>query len=247
MRSAIGAEWIIAQFTDRSRATGIVGDLLETATRRGTFWFWLSVGGIVLSLIWRRTIAFVVAFYGGLFWRHVFLVLVEEHTRPNAFYAWDPRSPLSSVMWFGVVLSMATFYAAIRYGLRDKFAQLALGLWGLFTIVMLYQSIPVVTVLSIALALSILFASVRSAQRRRASLALGAALVFAFVASLLSLYLRAGLENLFYYSLSRSDLERTIVNVCFSLLVAWVATATSAQVHDRLLRRDRRGTEVSPT
>ncbi len=66
MRSTRWAEWIIARFARRAVAASIVGDLLETATQRGTLWFWWSVAGITLSYIWRPIIAFVAAFYVGL-------------------------------------------------------------------------------------------------------------------------------------------------------------------------------------
>ncbi len=66
MRSTTWAEWIIARFAGRTLATSIVGDLIETATQRGTLWFWLSVARITLSYVWRAAVAFVAAFYFGL-------------------------------------------------------------------------------------------------------------------------------------------------------------------------------------
>jgi len=125
MGSEIGAEWIIARFSDRSRAIGIVGDLLETAKRRGGFW--LSVGGIVLSLIWRRSIAFIAAFYVGLAWR-IFATRAfynAGHPGPR-LHPWSPWEPLFSIIWLGAALSMVSSYSAIRYGLRDKFVHPAL-------------------------------------------------------------------------------------------------------------------------
>jgi len=250
MRNALWAEWIIARFADRNRAAAIVGDLLETATQRGTLWFCLSVAEVVLSLTWRRTVAFVAAFYVGLFWQREFIILMfirAGHPGPR-LNPWDPWEPLFSVVWFGAVLWMAAAYAAIRYGLRDKFVQVTLGFCGLITIEMCYWRIPVVTAACVALALSILAASVRSARRSRALVALTAALVFGFGGGLLSFYLRAALENLLHFSLARSDLDRTIVNVGFWFLAAWITTTACARMHGRLLRRDQRGREIaSPT
>lgn len=66
MRSTAWAEWIIARFAGRTVAASIVGDLLETAVQRGSWWFWSSIARITLSYIWRPTIAFVAALYIGL-------------------------------------------------------------------------------------------------------------------------------------------------------------------------------------
>jgi hypothetical protein len=246
MRNALWAEWVIARFTGHTRAASIVGDLLET--QRGTLWFCLSVARIVLSVIWRPAMAFVAAFYVGLFWR-MFATLAfmrAGHARAEryAFAWWDPSQPLFFVMWFGAVLWTVALYAAIRYGLRDKLAQLALGLCGLIAILVFYWRIPVVTVVCIALGLCMFVASVWSAERSRATMAFTVALAVGFGGGFLSLYLRTILENVFYYRLSGSDLDRTIVNICFWVWAAWITTAACAQMHDRLLWRDPRGEET---
>ena len=53
MRSASFAEWIIARFTTKARASSIIGDLLEAVPEKGNLWFWLSVAGVFFSLTWR--------------------------------------------------------------------------------------------------------------------------------------------------------------------------------------------------
>jgi hypothetical protein len=147
-------------------------------------------------------------------------------------------------MWFGAVLWMAGHYAAIRYGLREKLPQLALGFCGLITILVFYWRIPVVTVACIALGLSVLIASVRSARWSRALMAFTAVLIVGFGGGLLSLYLRAAFESLFSYRLSSSDLDRTIVDICFWVWATLITTLACARMHDRLLRRDQRGEEI---
>lgn len=247
MRSAICAEWIIARFTDRSRAVGIVGDLLEAPTQREGFWFWLSVAGIVLSLIWRRAIAFIAAFYVGLAWRMFATRAFYYAGYPGPrLHPWSPWEPLFSVIWFGAALSMVSSYAAIRYGLHDKFVQLALGFCGLITIVIICWRKPVVTTAIILLTLAILAASVRFAKWSRALAALTPALVLSFGGGLLAFSLRAAVENIFSYSLAGSDLNRTIVNIGFWSLSAWITMTACASMHDRLRRRDQRGTEIGP-
>lgn len=258
MRKAVLAEWVMSRLTDRSRAACVVGDLLETAAQQGSFWFWLCAARIVLRLIWRPAIAFVATFYVGLFWRREFMIqasILPYQTRQNV---WDlilvclrlgvPMGNMSEVhfraVWFGTVLWMAAPYAAIRYGLRDKFAQLALGICGLITVAVFFWWTPIVSVLCIALALSFFVVSVRSSQRRRSLAALTAVLVFAFGGGLLSMYLRAALERIFFY---HSDLSRRTVLVCFWLLAVLITTTACAWIHDFLLQHDQPGSEMEPT
>jgi hypothetical protein len=227
MRNAAWAEWAIARFVDRRRAASIVGDLLETGTQTGTLGFWLSVIRIVFSLIWRPAAAFVAAYMFGLIGRKVTIVALIHA---------GSGEPLPSVVWlFGNVLWMAVSYAAIRYGLRDKFAQLALGLCGLVTIVMFYRWKLAVAVACIVLVLTIMVASVRSAHRNRTWAALTTAVVFGFGGSLL---LRGALAKLFHYQLVRSDLGTATVSICFWLSAVWITTTACARMHDRLLQRD---------
>ncbi len=242
MPNATWAEWILAPLTSRARAASIIGDLLEATPHGGTLWFWFSVARIALSLIWRPTIAFVAAFYVGLFWRTfaimAFLRVGHAPYERYAFAWWEPSEPLFSVMWFGAVLWTAALYAAIRYGLRDQLAQLALGFCGLITLLVLFWRTPVVVVACIAFALAVFIACIWSAQRSRVLLAFISALVVGFGGGLLSLYLRVVMENRFSYRLSRSNFDREIVNICFWAWAAWITTTACARTHERLLRRD---------
>lgn len=248
MPNATWAEWILARFTSRARAASVVGDLLETTPHRGTLWFWFSVARIALSLIWRPTIAFVAAFYVGLFWRTfaiiAFLRVGHAPYERYTFAWWEPSEPLFSVMWFGAVLWTAALYAAIRYGLRDHLAQFALGFCSLITILVLFWQTPIVAVTCIAFGLAMLIASIWSAQRSRVLLALAAALAVGFGGGLLPLYLRVVMENLFSYRLSRSNLDREIVNICFWVWTAWITTTACARMHGRLLRSDQESAET---
>lgn len=242
MPSKTSAEWIIARFTGPSVAASIVGDLLETMAKRGTLRFWFSVARIAFSYIWRPGIAFVAAFYVGLFWRKfAILGFMRAGHQPRELYAfawWDPSDPLFSVMWFGTVLWTAGLYAAIRYGLRDKLAQLALGLCSLITILVFYWQMPVITLSCVALGLCIVVASVRSVQRSTVLMLFAAAIVFAFAAGLLSLYLRVVLEGLFYQRLFPSEAGQKTFNICVWAWAAWLTTTACARMHGRLLQRD---------
>src|SRR3981081_2060490 len=65
MHSSSIAEWIVARFTDKQRAVSMVADLVELEPQKGPLWFWLSLIRVVISLAWRRSLAFIVAPYAG--------------------------------------------------------------------------------------------------------------------------------------------------------------------------------------
>jgi hypothetical protein len=242
MGSALWAEWIIGRFTDSSRAASIVGDLLETAAQQGTLWFCLSVATVVLSLIWRRATAFVAAVYVAQFSITGFRALVFGiHAVHRPHDPWEPL--LFSLAVFAAVLWTAAVYAAIRYGPRDKFAQLALGFCVLITMAILYWWIPIVTVTCMALAFSILVASVFSAPWRRALVVLAVALAFGFAGVRLSWYLH-WVSEVYIYTYPQTH----YVEVCTELFAVWTMTTACAWTHHLLLRRDQRNPEFeSPT
>jgi hypothetical protein len=260
MHKAVWAEWIISCYVDRNRAASIVGDFVETTALQGSLWFWLSVVRIVLYLAWRPTFAFVAALYIGLFWRREFTIqanILPYQTRPNVWYLilaclrlGIPYGNMSELhfraVWFGTVLWIVVSYAVIRYGLRDKFAQLALGLCLLMTVVVFFSRIPAVTVVCVALALSFFAASVRSAPRRRALVALAGVLVIALGGGLLSMYLKAVLGDILFSHFPHLTVNRTVI-FCFWLLAIWIATKACARAHQRLLRRDQRDSEMEPS
>lgn len=238
MDSAAWAEWIIARVIGRTRASSIIGDLLETEAERGTFWFWLSVARILLSLCWRRAIAFVAGVYAAQFSITAFRALVFDIRAVH-----KPRDPweplLSSLTVFATLLWIAAAYAAVRYGLRDKFAQLALGFCILITVAILYWWIPIATVTCIALAASIFVASIWSAHWRSALVALTIALAFGFVGVRLSGYLH-WVSVVYIYSYPWTH----YVTVCLDLLAVSATTTACAWTHRLLLRRDQRSTEI---
>lgn len=127
MRNALVAEWIIARLTDRNRAVAIIGDLLESVGEEKTFAFWLSVTGIVLSLSWRPIAGFVAAFFCNYFlltlsW-HVY------HPMGRISPAHDP-SHIPFFNAFGLLIESLWIiapYALVRYGFRERFAQLAVN------------------------------------------------------------------------------------------------------------------------
>lgn len=173
MRNAILAEWLISRFTERSRAASIVGDLLEMTAKQDSHAFWLSVAGVVLSLTWRQLTAFAAALLCLYLNETLGMALrsplhgVPLHDFPNA---WTPFFAFLSLV-VGC-LWMAAPYAAICYGLRDRFAQLAMALCTPLTLVFFFWFVPAVAFASAAVAVLALVVFVSSAQGRRALLAL---------------------------------------------------------------------------
>ncbi len=169
-------------------------------------WFWLSVAAILLSLAWRRSLAFAAALCLGLFSFDAlqnFIYGVNAAHRPP--HEWMPLLALSVHMgWLfaflcgiGVLLSFGMPYTTIRYGLKDPFTQQILTVWGLASILILYWWIPMVTAACAVLAVSGLVYSATSRPRRRALVALVVALGLSFAgAGLLSWYLSSRLYQI---------------------------------------------------
>jgi hypothetical protein len=235
MRSEFVAEWILARLTTRSRAASIVGDLLENRSEKGTLWFWRSFAGIVLAVAWRRPLAFAAAFFLGLHGLGALQMpiygMYAAHRPPQE---WMPVFAVLSGL--GMVLWMAAPYAAIRFGLRDSFAQLALVFGGLVTIIIFYWWISAVLVPCIVLAFSLATASMFSAQRRRALLALAVATAFGFAGGLLTLFL-AGLYQKHLYPGPVAEINSRVLN-CAPLLATWILTTGCSSAHHLFLRHD---------
>jgi hypothetical protein len=231
MGRAQWAEWILARCTDRSRAASIVGDLLEMTAERGSVAFWFSVARITISFVWLRTLAFVAAFYVGLFsmteFRERLYGTHWVHIPPNR---WVP--PIALV-WLAILLCIAASYAVIRYGPRDPFAQLAAAFCCLMTLTIISRWKPIVTVMCIALAFSVLVVSVRSVRWSRALVALVVALAFGFVGSFVALQLQTMSLDVFApYAVPRW------VEVCYQVLTIWTVTTSCAWAHKRIIQRD---------
>jgi len=236
MRSEFVAEWILARLTTRSRAASIVGDLLENRSEKGTLWFWRSFAGIVLAVAWRRPFAFVAAFFLGL---HALGAL--QMPIYSMYAAHRPPEAWMPVFWvlisIGILLWMAAPYVAIRFGLRDSFAQLALVFGGLVTVIIFYWWIPAVLVPCIVLASSLATASMFSAQRRRALLALAVATAFGFGGGLLAFYL-AGLYQKHLYPGPVAEINSRVINWGVPLLATWILTTGCSSAHHLFLRHD---------
>lgn len=125
-------ESFLALFAGPDRAAAIVGDLTEMAATRGRLWFAAAYAHTLVALTWRIVLALFVADIGrqlifDLF--HLYLRHTPAAWR-NATGSWlnllNESGPLlaciMSTLWFALP------FAAIRYGLRDRFVQLTFAI-----------------------------------------------------------------------------------------------------------------------
>ncbi len=120
------AESILARITDPTRAAAILGDLTEMAATSSRLWFWSAYASTLISLTWRIVLALAVATAGlqlildsfhaytthmPAAWRTTDAPFLLDHTGPLLFI----------IMW---TLWFVLPFAAVRYGLRDRFVLL---------------------------------------------------------------------------------------------------------------------------
>src|ERR1035441_5439486 len=130
MPKTILAEGLLARLTDPTRAAAIMGDLAEMAQTRGRGWFFAAYLRTLFSLTWRIVLALFVADIGRQFIFELFH-LYTSHTpatwrTSNAPHLLNSAGPLlacvMTTLWF--VLP----FAAVRYGVRDRFVRLTLAI-----------------------------------------------------------------------------------------------------------------------
>ena len=128
MHKTSPTEWLFARLTTPDRAAAILGDLTEMAATRGRLWFAAAYARTLVALTWRIVLALFVADIGrqtifDLF--HLYLRHTPAAWR-DATGSWldllNQSGPLlaciMSTLWFALP------FAAVRYGLRDRFVQL---------------------------------------------------------------------------------------------------------------------------
>jgi hypothetical protein len=232
MRNSSYAEWILARFIKPNRASSIIGDLFEANKQRESLRFWLSFTGVLLSLTWRRPVAFVVS---ALFGLSSLAILI------NSIFGIDVYSPSPPDTWvpifvvlsgLDILLWIAAPYTAIRYGFRDSFTRLSAAFCGLVTAFIFLWWIPAVTVTCIALFFSLIVHSVVSPRRRRVLVSLCIALALGYGGGLLTYYLARR-----YF----------LIPFWLPLLAVAIMTTACSLMHRLLAGRDQRCKEVQPT
>ena len=240
MRSASIGEWVIAGLTSRNRAASIVGDLLELEPEKGILWFWLSLAGVAIALAWRRPVAFIAAFCAGLWTLSGFRMAIWGlHAQHRPEQALMPA--FGALTGVGMILWIAASYTAIRYGLRDHVARVAIAAASLVTVLIYCWWQPEILVACIALSLCLLWVCILNDDRRRAAMALLTALVAGFAGSVLAMDLFARYQHwVFPKPPGDREMQEHLwvgwVLIGFWLMVVWITTAVCSRMHRRLMR-----------
>jgi hypothetical protein len=196
MGSVSIAEWMLRRVTTRDRAASIMGDLVEAKSQQGPIQFWLSIAGVLFSTAWSWPLAYLAAFYGanwtfsGLQMSAFGMPFDSPH---RASLTWQPA--LNVLLGIGTILSMTGIYTTIRYGLRDRMAQVALASAGIASLIVCYWWQPYVLIVCIGLSLAGIFISLRNLELRRAVLPTLVTLVAGFASVFLMMYLESLYQN----------------------------------------------------
>jgi hypothetical protein len=231
MRSIAIVEWIVGRFTNQSRSASMIGDLVELKPQKGSLWFWWSLVGVVLSLTWRRPIAFVAAVFAGSVGSGVlWIAILRMHGQPLPEHRW--MFALSMLCRIGSVLFIVLMYAAIRYGLRDKLTQLALAFASVITAAVIYcWWQPVFLAVTIAVGIFAIAASIKDSQHLRATLALTMAVAIGFFGSTLAGYMtRMESREL------RAHPSFVWMVLCTYLVTVWIVTTACSRTHAWLVQ-----------
>ena len=237
MRSAVLAEWIIGRDTTEGRAVSIVGDLIETLPEKGILWFWLAVAKIVLSLIRRRSLAFVVAYFVG--WPAFFgfqMAIWGAHYPHRPPHQWNQL-----FAWLGVsgsVLCALLPYVAIRFGLRDRLTQLTFASVVLIAATIWLWWLPAVLATCIGLSTVVVLVSAATREGRKAWSALLVSIAAAFGSGLAAMYLVWAYQRLICCTLMTSaDLRAhpsiQWIGLIATVLILWSAAAACTWMHGR--------------
>jgi hypothetical protein len=161
-------ESLLALFAGNDRAVAILGDLTEMAQTRGTLWFWSAYTRTLISLTWRIVLALVAATVGRQILVNSFHTYYMTHT-PVAWrttyapfllnYMGGLLPCIAQTLWF--VLP----FAAVRYGVRDRFVQLSFAVAVGTTVTLLY--IPFASLFCAAATLAIAVTALFSTTWRK--------------------------------------------------------------------------------
>lgn len=237
MHSAAIAEWILRWFVGKSRAVTIIGDLVEDVPEKGMLWFWAATFGTAFSLGWRQAGGFIAAYYVGKWIFRAYWTATFAHTNAQT------PSYLSFAVGGGQDACMLLAYAALRYGWRDRLAQIA-GFVACIAAVTVYGwRSPAVATLCGLLLCAAGIASARRADRQNAALALGILLAVGWVigvAAVLIDTIYGAMLHVPWEPLNRTPARPSVAWVGFVVYlgIVWSLTSFCGWVHRRLLGPD---------
>lgn len=164
MPSASFAEWILACFIGRTKASSIVGDLLETTQHRGVLWFWFSFASVFVSSFWRSLLGYVAGYFLA-----EYSLRVLDASIHNIYAAHQPLLKegmvLSILQLFAVIACVNSAYSLFRFGFRDYFAQLSAVFSAIITMCVYYWWLRPVTIPCLVALTLVTLASLFTARR----------------------------------------------------------------------------------
>lgn len=237
MRNLVVAEWLLSRYTTKVCAVSIIGDLIEDRHESGSIGFWRALFAILWCFVWRRTLAFAVAVVFGLIcfdFLHNLMYSVHATHLPSG----QSRILLDCICLASILLSFGMAYTAVRYGVKDTFAQQVIALWGLTSILSAYWWMPVVMVAVTILGVSLMLRSFFSEPTRQALLAVVVALSFAVAVYWLACFFAQNLAG------SHVPVFNNLAFYVFVLGLALQPTVYS-RVHDMFWPSMRTGASLS--
>jgi hypothetical protein len=152
MDRATAAEWMLARVVEQSRASEIMGDLLETRPEQGSLRFWLSVLGLLISFTWRPVVGLVLAYFAALF-SLMFSSLrpIMELTKQRSHFQFGSAGYLTNTYWTSLTIQLGSVttllwivagYAVVRFGIRNTSSQMSIGTALMGTVLCSYLWIP---------------------------------------------------------------------------------------------------------
>jgi hypothetical protein len=168
MPKRTAAEALLALFAGRERATAIFGDLTEMAASRGRRWFWTAYLRTLVTFGWRSPVALVCAY---ICTRHnwlgavIFGSLGLFHRIPPNDSAHTGHRSQFLLISFLIALNLVLPFVLVRFGLRNRLAQLATAIF-LLTIPLYSLTLEGQKITDYAIAATVLAALSLPAWRR---------------------------------------------------------------------------------
>jgi hypothetical protein len=220
MRKPLPTEWLLAHVVGPDRAAAIYGDLLELAEIRGSLWFWTAYTRTLVRLCWRLSAAFLLGY--------VCYIVVSPTVRGVWTLFETYPSPWSSILqWVVKPLWFLAPYALVRYGRRDRLAQVV-SLLFLLIAAGSYSYIYAVWVTMTAIAVSGLIAASFFAGWRRPAAATVALVILGMAAP--------GIRNLLLPPIFKPGMSIYPTLFRLDLPVLILLAAVCSGLHSRLLR-----------
>jgi hypothetical protein len=136
MDRAIVAEWIMARITNESRASEIIGDLLEARPAQGNLRFWFSVLVLLFALGWRPLLGLVFAYAFAIFCFFQESPTLMKLNKQRFHFPFGSTEYLTSVRWLflterlgqvTILLWIVAGFSMVRFGIRTISSRMSVG------------------------------------------------------------------------------------------------------------------------